>query len=558
MKSKIPVVATQLREMMTMSCIVAILTAMSWLHVAEVIAGGLYLSQHQVFKLHETNQELIRIMQSYLSSSEHGSGNVADVLHRMEMRQYAIGNDHETFFLNPLNSLMTIERLYMDVHAVAALTKGTCFTRTHQGLLVACSATCNAEHLDQYPSGSKNGTLTSVCESNGNQTSLSTHLSLTGLVPDEIDVKYTRIAMLRLQDFYLLDTGDLANGMLVLPERVAAATSRMTAAECRQMGFEAIRDGRHEHAASWFRESLKRDEVYGEMISTESNDMNMHALRNVITETEEEKKLLANWIEEQRSGITTTAEKPDFDEEEHKVVKSLCNGSRKMTVSHQSKLKCFYWKSRKPFLALALIKAEEVSRERSIFIFHEILSDHEIELLLKVGSEGLEYEICDDSSYFDHEEYNEIKSCKKVRFSPGLEISRVLHRRVQDVTGLVIGEPEDAFGLRNYGIGGFSGMHADTVMEENDRMATWIYYLTDVEAGGGLVFANIDALIPAVRGTAAFWFNLLPDGREDVWKLHAACPVLYGNKWIAGKFPTEHANVFTRPCGLEPDPHDSF
>ena len=541
--------------MMTMSCIiVTILTSTAFLQFSEVIAGGLYLSQHQVLKLPETQQEILRILLEYLSTSDrnHESGIMADVLHRIRKRQNAIGSDYETFFLNPLNSLMTIERLHQDVNAIATLMKGTCFAHSDQGLLVACSFTCNMEHLDLHSGGSKHGTS---LPSDVNKTSLLTHLSLSGLlVPDEIDVKHARIAILRLQDFYLLDTEDLANGRLVLPHRVAPAASQMTTSECRQMGFEVIRSGKHELAGSWFRLSLTRNaNVYGDTISSRRDMEAIQVLRHVITETEEERKLLAKLIE----GRKTEKKAETEDEHEDSIMKSLCNGSLKMSVSHQSKLTCFYWKSKKPFLALALIKAEEVSREKNIYIFYEILSDNEIGQLIKVGSEGLEYEICDDSSYFDHEEYNEIKSCKKVRFSPGLEISRVLHRRVQDVTGLVIGEPEDAFGLRNYGIGGFAGMHADTVTEENDRMATWIYYLTDVEAGGGLVFVNIDAVIPAVRGTAAFWFNLLPDGNEDDWKLHAACPVLYGNKWIAGKFPTEHANVFTRPCGLQPDPTDT-
>lgn len=66
------------------------------------------------------------------------------------------------------------------------------------------------------------------------------------------------------------------------------------------------------------------------------------------------------------------------------------------------------------------------------------------------------------------------------------------------------------------------------------------FQLTEVEHGGATVFPFIDAAIPAKRGSALFWYNLI-DGEGDWRTWHAECPVVFGNKW--GKF-------FFRICTL--------
>jgi hypothetical protein len=55
--------------------------------------------------------------------------------------------------------------------------------------------------------------------------------------------------------------------------------------------------------------------------------------------------------------------------------------------------------------------------------------------------------------------------------------------------------------------------------------------MSDVEAGGATVFPQINLSLWPQKGSAAFWFNLHPNGEGDDLTQHAACPVLTGSKW---------------------------
>ena len=58
----------------------------------------------------------------------------------------------------------------------------------------------------------------------------------------------------------------------------------------------------------------------------------------------------------------------------------------------------------------------------------------------------------------------------------------------------------------------------------------------DEEAGGETMFPNAASGALAVRpvkGAAALFYNLLPDGNGDVASLHEALPIKKGEKWLA-------------------------
>ncbi|TPP58217.1 hypothetical protein FGIG_09419 [Fasciola gigantica] len=88
-------------------------------------------------------------------------------------------------------------------------------------------------------------------------------------------------------------------------------------------------------------------------------------------------------------------------------------------------------------------------------------------------------------------------------------------------------------------------------VKNGNRIATIIFYMSEVTAGGGTAFNRIGALVRPVRRASAFWWNLLPSGEGDLRTRHAACPVLVGSKWVMNVWFHERGQEFIRPCELE-------
>ena len=68
------------------------------------------------------------------------------------------------------------------------------------------------------------------------------------------------------------------------------------------------------------------------------------------------------------------------------------------------------------------------------------------------------------------------------------------------------------------------------------------------EVGGATAFTKLGIRIQPVKRAAAFWYNLLKSGDGDFNTVHAACPVLFGTKWVSNKWIRSAGQVFTRPC----------
>ncbi|MED6293456.1 Prolyl 4-hydroxylase subunit alpha-3 [Characodon lateralis] len=84
-------------------------------------------------------------------------------------------------------------------------------------------------------------------------------------------------------------------------------------------------------------------------------------------------------------------------------------------------------------------------------------------------------------------------------------------------------------------------------------MATFMIYLSSVEAGGSTAFIYANFSVPVVKKAAIFWWNLHRNGQGDEDTLHAGCPVLIGDKWVANKWIHEYGQEFQRRCSLNPE-----
>jgi len=136
-----------------------------------------------------------------------------------------------------------------------------------------------------------------------------------------------------------------------------------------------------------------------------------------------------------------------------------------------------------------------------------------------------------------------------------------IYQRVGDVTGLSMTTSEE-LQVSNYGMGGHYEPHFDFARREEseafaslgtgNRIATWLFYVSDVDLGGATVFPSLDLTLWPKKGSAAFWYNLHRNGEGDVLTRHAACPVLAGTKWVSNFWMHEFDQEFRRPCSLSP------
>uniref|UniRef100_A0A3Q3A9I8 Prolyl 4-hydroxylase subunit alpha-3 n=1 Tax=Kryptolebias marmoratus TaxID=37003 RepID=A0A3Q3A9I8_KRYMA len=138
-----------------------------------------------------------------------------------------------------------------------------------------------------------------------------------------------------------------------------------------------------------------------------------------------------------------------------------------------------------------------------------------------------------------------------------------LDQRISLITGLNVKHPYGEFlQVVNYGIGGHYEPHFDHAtspsspvfkLKTGNRVATFMIYLSPVEAGGSTAFIYANFSVPVVERAAIFWWNLHRNGQGDEDTLHAGCPVLIGDKWVANKWIHEYGQEFQHRCSLNPE-----
>ncbi|MCV4796309.1 2OG-Fe(II) oxygenase, partial [Escherichia coli] len=82
-------------------------------------------------------------------------------------------------------------------------------------------------------------------------------------------------------------------------------------------------------------------------------------------------------------------------------------------------------------------------------------------------------------------------------------VSRI-NMRIQDLTGLDVSTAEE-LQVANYGVGGQYEPHFDFARKDEpdafrelgtgNRIATWLFYMSDVSAGGATVFPEVGASV---------------------------------------------------------------
>ncbi|KAG1660314.1 Prolyl 4-hydroxylase subunit alpha-2 [Nymphon striatum] len=171
---------------------------------------------------------------------------------------------------------------------------------------------------------------------------------------------------------------------------------------------------------------------------------------------------------------------------------------------YSKELICAYVRGSHPRFILSPNKVEILSFDPIVAMYHDIVTEKEMNYLKSVSKDKL------------------IEP--KTKSSKDLEEMLTFAR-----TGKMAFLSEDS----DFQLQGLSDRIADRDMSfpGGDRLATMLFYLNDVKAGGYTVFPVLKIGVQPKKGSALFWYNLKKSGDGDPQTVHAACPILSGTKW---------------------------
>ncbi|XP_023285189.1 prolyl 4-hydroxylase subunit alpha-2 isoform X2 [Seriola lalandi dorsalis] len=409
--------------------------------------------------------------------------------------------------------------------------------------------------------------------------------------PDEEDETGAAKALMRLQDTYQLDSEAFSRGKLP----GLHSNAFLTVDDCYDMGKTAYNDADYYHAVLWMQQSLKQLDAGEEAVVSKADILDylsysVYQMGDLPRAIELTRRLVAIEPGHQRAGGNlryferllfkqlnelNQAYQPSSEEPiqlgtysrpkdhlpEREAYEALCRGEGlQMNDKKRSRLFCRYQDGkRNPRLLLKPMKEEDEWDSPHIVRYLDVLSHEEIEKIKELAKPRLARATVRDpkTGVLTTANYRVSKSAW-LEGEDDPVIERV-NQRIEDITGLTVTTAE-LLQVANYGVGGQYEPHYDFSRKDEpdafkrlgtgNRVATFLNYMSDVEAGGATVFPDFGAAIWPRKGTAVFWYNLFKSGEGDYRTRHAACPVLVGSKWVSNKWIHERGQEFRRPCGL--------
>ncbi|XP_053731688.1 prolyl 4-hydroxylase subunit alpha-1b isoform X2 [Synchiropus splendidus] len=413
--------------------------------------------------------------------------------------------------------------------------------------------------------------------------------------PTDEDQTGAAKALLRLQDTYRLDANTISKGNLPGVKH----KSLMTVEDCYELGKIAYSEVDYYHTELWMAQALRQldegeESPLDKVTVLDYLSYAIYQQGEIQRALEYTKRLLELDPEHQRANGNlkyfefqlekqrkAAKEEPQEQKEEVKVNKTekkkskkefqliperkkyemLCRGEGiRMTPRRQSRLFCRYFdNNRNPKYVLAPVKQQDEWDRPYIVRYLDIISDKEIEKVKQLAKPRLRRATVHDpqTGKLTTAQYRVSKSAWLTGYDdPAID---VINQRIEDLTGLEMDTAEE-LQVANYGVGGQYEPHFDFGRKDEpdafkelgtgNRIATWLFYMSDVAAGGATVFPDVGASVWPQKGSAVFWYNLFPSGEGDYSTRHAACPVLVGNKWVSNKWIHERGQEWRRPCGL--------
>lgn len=183
-----------------------------------------------------------------------------------------------------------------------------------------------------------------------------------------------------------------------------------------------------------------------------------------------------------------------------------------------------------------------------VITLDNFITEEECEAMIQLGHK-YEYKRSEDVGEIKFDgTHNSVQSerrtsenawCSSTKGCRDEEIPTRLHRRMSAVMGIPPENSED-LQLLKYEKGQFYRTHHDYIPHQADRQCgprilTFFLYLSDVQAGGGTNFPQLDLTVEAKRGRALLWPSVLNSDpmSMDNRMYHEALEVIEGTKYAA-------------------------
>ncbi|KAK4307443.1 hypothetical protein Pmani_020792, partial [Petrolisthes manimaculis] len=410
-------------------------------------------------------------------------------------------------------------------------------------------------------------------------------------LPREEDLQGAAQALVRLHDVYDLNMTQLVRGNVWGVQSAA----ELTAQDCLYMGKHSFNLGLYPRAIQWFEEAYTLAGLEGNVTITQEQ---VNLFLNTAIKSYEESIAEHNEaaVLHEQDDLSARLEEEEEEEEEQEAegkqkdprhrlgsvlsqgedadnFQALCRGEQLLSDEYLATLTCFYdWRG-EPYLRLMPAKVERLHWNPELLSFHHVLTDGEITRIQHIAQPMLSRAMVQGPQGKGNTVSNTRTS--KVGWMDDLLDPLVgkLGHRISLLSGLstdVGAEHAELMQVANYGIGGHYNPHHDYLLVDKtedelqhnihprelvmgDRIATFMFYLSDVTRGGATAFPRLGTAVWPARGSAAFWYNLKRSGHGDVSTLHGACPVVHGSKWVSNKWIRERGQFLRRKCGLSPD-----
>uniref|UniRef100_A0A8C5LYI3 procollagen-proline 4-dioxygenase n=1 Tax=Leptobrachium leishanense TaxID=445787 RepID=A0A8C5LYI3_9ANUR len=392
------------------------------------------------------------------------------------------------------------------------------------------------------------------------------------------DVEGAAKGLMRLQDVYSLNVNGMARGKLQRAANTAMsllykppASSTMSADDCFHIGKVAYEMDDYYHSIPWLEEAVSMFRgSYGNWFTEDEGTLedaldylafSYYKAGNISQALDLSRECLLYDPDNKRVARNVAKYEKILDEnpigsglEEARVhrpnvthlrtrdlYEGLCRTLGKQPKMYENpKMFCMYDTNGSPHLTLQPLRREMVSLDPYVVLYHDFVSDLESETIKEIAAPWLLRSVVASGEKQSEAEY---------RISKGAWLKDTVHSiirtidiRIAAATGLNVQIPyTEHLQVVNYGIGGHYEPHFDHAT------------LSSVDMGGSTAFIYANFSIPVIKNAALFWWNLRRNGAGNEDTLHAGCPVLIGNKWVANKWIHEYGQEFRRPCTLIPE-----